>query len=99
MKLSEDEKKAIRSLSALYFKVCPNVSRNIAFKTKAFDMITAYYTKHGKTYDEIKHCIESNPNSTEPIWDILYNYFFKAKPKSNSYSKKIEKSLDPKEWM
>src|SRR6185312_9262570 len=101
MKLSENEKKDVRKLVSLYFQVNPGMNRGFAFRNKAWDIISAYYKKHGKTYEEIQHCIESDPMTTKPIWTSFHDYFYKMKKKEekSQYKNSIDKSLNPDEWM
>jgi hypothetical protein len=98
MDISKEDKVIIRRLVSLYFEVNPNMNKGIAFKTKAWDIISSYYIKYKKTEEEIKHCIESSPMNTEPIWNAFHTYFFKIKPKSE-YKDSINKSLNPDDWL
>jgi hypothetical protein len=99
MKLNENDRVEIRKLVNLYFQVNPNMNKGFAFKTKAWDIISAYYKKHNKAYEEIEHCIESDPMTTKPIWTAFYDYFYKDKPKKSEYKNSIDKSLNPDDWL
>lgn len=93
-------KDKINELVKLYFLHNPNMNKGIGFKIKANDIITKYANNHNMPYDEIKNCIEKNPMSQEPIWDMFYNYWFnKPKEKKSDYKDSINNSTDITDWL
>jgi hypothetical protein len=104
MKLSENDKKVVRELVNLYFLNNPQNNKGMGFRTKTWDIITSYYTKHNMSKEDIEHCIESSPMCKLPIWDQFYNYKFKNENKNNieesgKYKKSVDESLDPSDWV
>lgn len=98
-----NKKKEINELVKLYFDFNPHMNRGIAFKAKAHDIIKSYLTKHGKTFDEIKLCIERTPMCQEPIWEQFFQFFFKKnnkkKVENSEYKKSITDSTDVNDWI
>jgi len=88
----------IKELVMLYFKHNPNMNKGIGYKVKAWDTISLYANKHNKKYEDIKHCIESQPMCRVPIWNQFYNYFFKKK-NNNTYKNSISDSINPDDWL
>lgn len=94
---NKKEIKEIRELVKLYFDYNPGMNRGIAFKSKAFDIISSYYNIHKKSYEDIKHCIESKPMCTLPIWD-QFSQYFKNKNEKPTYKSEINNSQNPNDW-
>jgi hypothetical protein len=101
MKISKEDRKILTELVDIYFMYNPQNNKGMAFKIKTWDIISAYYLVHKKTYEEIKLCIESKPMCTIPIWDHFNNYFtIKNKPiESNSYKKTVSDSINVDDWL
>lgn len=100
-------KEEIANAVSLYFKINPNMDCGIKFRTKAYDIITSYITKHKMPYMEVIKCIESQPMTKIPIWDQFFNYWFKNKnnnedkkeEKKSHYKSSIEDSTDVNDWL
>jgi hypothetical protein len=93
--------KDIRKLVKLYMEYNPNMNRGIGFRAKTFDIINSYANTHNKSYEDIKHCIESQPMCQKPIWDMFYNYFYKniKEEKKSNYKESISDSTDANDWI
>ena len=100
-KKNNKEKEMINKLVLLYFKYNPNMDKGIGYRIKANDIISSYYYKHKMKYKDIKDCIESNPMSNIPIWELFYNYWYlnnNNNEKSN-YKDSISNSTNPDDWI
>lgn len=100
------DKKEINELVKLYFLCNPQNNKGIGYRIKTNDIITSYANKHNMSYDDIKHCIESNPMCKEPIWEQFYKYWFSKNKKSSikkeeksEYKKSINTSTDVDDWI
>lgn len=94
-------KKDIVKLVELYFNNNPNFkNKGIGYRIKTYDIIEKYNKEFKKTYKEIEECINLYKYSDEPIWNILYNYFFKSnKNKKSNYKDSITDSTNIDDWI
>jgi hypothetical protein len=98
MKLSKEENKIITELVNIYFMYNPQMNKGMAFRIKAWDIISAHYITLKKPYDDIKHCIESKPMCKLPIWEQFYKYFNKETD-NKGYKGTITDSTNADDWI
>lgn len=92
-------KKEVNKLVSLYFYINPNMNKGMAFRIKANDVITQYYFAYDKSYEEIEHCIRSQPMCQKPIWIQFKDYFYNKKKENSHYKSSIEDSTNIDDWM
>ena len=97
MNNNNEDKKIIRDLVKLYFDYNPHMNRGIAFKSKAFDIISSYYNIHKMSKEDIEDCISSQPHCKNPIWIQFSSYYNKNK-KSN-YKGSVSDSTNPDDYL
>lgn len=100
------DKKDINKLVMLYFKHNPQNDNGVGWRVKANQIITKYANELNMSYDDIKHCIESQPMCPKPIWTQFYEYYGKYKlnkdnneEKKSSYKNTINDSTDVDDWL
>lgn len=95
---NKEQDKKITELVNLYFQYNPDKNKGMAWRIKAWDIISSYYVIHKKPYDEIKHCIESKPMCQVAIWEQFKNHFTKKDINNKGY-KKIQDSTNVDDWL
>lgn len=98
------DKKDIRKLVDLYFQYNPSKNRGVAWRAKAYDIISGYATGDKKTYEEIAECIEKYPGTGMPIWTQFENHFSsinkkKIENENSDYRNSINNSTDVNDWL